>query len=175
MSAFTFGGGYVIVPLMRKRFVEKNKWIDDEEMLDIVAIAQSAPGMIAVNASILTGYRLAGVLGAMTATFATVLPPLIVISVISMFYEAFRDNATVAAALRGMQAAVAAVIVDAVFKMGATAVKDRKLAPPVILVLCFAASYFLHINVAFIILACGILGAANTLISTRRAKNGGAA
>lgn len=168
LSAFTFGGGYVIVPLMRKRFVEENHWIEDEEMLDIVAIAQSAPGIIAVNASILVGYRLAGVLGAVLTTFATVLPPLIVITVISMFYTAFRDNKAVAAVMKAMQAGVAAVIVDAVFKMGATAVKSKTFTAPLLIVICFCASYFLHINVAIIILVCGVLGALNVLM---RKKN----
>lgn len=163
LSAFTFGGGYVIVPLMRKRFVEEKHWLEDEEMLDVVAIAQSAPGVIAVNASVLTGYRIAGILGAFVTVVATVLPPLIVISVIAGFYTAFRDNAAVAAVMRAMQAAVAAVIVDAVFKMGATAVKDRGVVAPVVMVACFLASYVLHINVAVIILVCGVLGALGTL------------
>lgn len=170
LSAFTFGGGYVIVPLMRKRFVEENHWIEDGEMLDIAAIAQSAPGIIAVNASILAGYRIAGLVGAFLTTFATVLPPLITITVISFFYEAFRDSAAVSAAMRAMQAGVAAVIVDAVFKMGKTAAKDNKAAAFIVMAACFAASFFLSINVAVIILVCGVLGAIKTILQGRKTK-----
>ena len=89
LSAFTFGGGYVIVPLMRKEFVEKLKWIDEKEMMDMVAIAQSSPGALAVNASVIIGYRCGGILGALITVFGTILPPLIILSVISYFYEAF--------------------------------------------------------------------------------------
>ncbi len=81
LSAFTIGGGYVIVPLMRKKFVEELKWIDEEEMLNLVAISQSAPGAIAVNTSIMVGYRIAGVFGAFVTILGTVLPPLIIITV----------------------------------------------------------------------------------------------
>src|SRR5450756_690699 len=86
LSAFTFGGGFVIIPLMRKKFVNELHWIEEIEMLDMTAIAQSSPGAIAVNASILVGYRLAGVFGALVTVFGTVLPPLIILSVISLFY-----------------------------------------------------------------------------------------
>ena len=83
LSAFTFGGGFVIIPLMRKKFVEQLHWIDEEEMMDLTAIAQSSPGAIAVNASILVGYRVAGVPGALVTVLGTVLPPLIILSIIS--------------------------------------------------------------------------------------------
>ena len=89
LSAFTFGGGYVIIPLMKKKFADDLHWIEEKEMLDLTAIAQSAPGPIAVNAAILIGYRIAGVLGALTTILGTVLPPLIILSVISLFYQAF--------------------------------------------------------------------------------------
>ena len=104
LSAFTFGGGFVIIPLMRKRFVEQLGWIEEQEMLDLTAIAQSSPGAIAVNASILVGYHVAGVAGALLSIIGTILPPLVIISVISMFYKAFRDNAIVSMAMTGMLA-----------------------------------------------------------------------
>ena len=117
LSAFTFGGGYVIFPLMRKKFAEELGWINQTEMMDMVAIAQSCPGPLAVNTSIMIGYRLAGLAGAFTAIVGTILPPLIIISVISLFYQAFRANALVAAVLRGMQSGVAAVIVDVILRV----------------------------------------------------------
>ena len=85
LSAFTFGGGYVIVTLMKDKFVDKYHWIEENEMLDLIAIAQSAPGAIAVNGAIVVGYKLAGLAGVLTAIFGTVLPPFLIISVISVF------------------------------------------------------------------------------------------
>ena len=92
LCACTFGGGFVIIPLMRKKFVEELGWIEEEEMLDFTAIAQALPGAIVVNASIMLGYHIAGIPGAILAVLGTVLPPLIIISIISMFYQAFRNN-----------------------------------------------------------------------------------
>ena len=85
LSACTFGGGFVIIPLMRKRFVEELKWIEEQEMLDLTAIAQSSPGAIAVNAAILIGYHAAGIPGAMTTELGSVMPPIIIIYGISFF------------------------------------------------------------------------------------------
>ena len=92
LSAFTFGGGYVIIPLMRKQFVDRLGWLEEQEMLALTAIAQSSPGPIAVNAAILLGYRVAGVPGAMVTMLGTVIPPLVILSVISLFYDAFRSS-----------------------------------------------------------------------------------
>ena len=84
LSAFTFGGGYVIVTLMKKKFVDEYHWIEEDEMLDLIAIAQSSPGAIAVNGAIVVGYKLAGIAGALTAIIATVIPPFVIISLISL-------------------------------------------------------------------------------------------
>lgn len=170
LSAFTFGGGYVIVPLMQKKFVSQYGWIDETEMLDLVAIAQSAPGPIAVNASIMIGYRLGGVLGAMVSMLGTVLPPFLIISVISLFYKAFRDNYIVATLMRGMQAGVAAVIVDAVVKMAINVGKEKSVLSYVIMIGSFIAAYFFKINIVFVILACAAIGIIATIIRGKRKK-----
>lgn len=158
LSAFTFGGGFVIIPLMRKKFVEEYHWIEEEEMLDMTAIAQSSPGAIAVNASIIIGYRLAGVLGALITVLGTVLPPLIILTVISYFYAAFRDNRTVQALMTGMQVGVAAVIADVVYDMGKSVVKEKNILPILVMAAAFIAVYFFKVNVIVIILAAGIVG-----------------
>lgn len=158
LSAFTFGGGYVIIPLMRKTFVEKLNWIEEQEMMDLTAIAQSSPGPIAVNASILIGYRIAGIPGTLVSVLGTVLPPLIILSIISFFYAAFRDNPIVALVMKGMQAGVAAVICDVVISMAQATLKKRKLLPGLVMAGAFIASYFLKINVILIILICGVIG-----------------
>ena len=105
LSAFTFGGGYVIVTLMKKKFVDQYHWIEENEMLDLIAIAQSAPGAIAVNGAIVVGYKLAGMAGAVTAIVATIIPPFVIISLISVFYNAFRSNSIISQMLEGMQPA----------------------------------------------------------------------
>ena len=102
LSAFTFGGGYVIVPLMKKKFVDHLGWISEKEMLDFTAIAQSSPGAMAVNASVILGYHLAGIPGALTAVLGTILPPLALLSVISIGYSAFIGNQLVQNVLKGM-------------------------------------------------------------------------
>lgn len=169
LSAFTFGGGFVIVPLMRKKFVEEYGWLEEKEMLNITAIAQSSPGAIAVNASILVGYRLAGVLGALVTIVATITPPLFIISTISFFYEAFRDNPVVSAVMHGMQAGVAAVIADVVLRMGKNVADEKKLSSVLVMPGAFVAVYFLKINILVIILVCGALGA---FFALRRKKTG---
>ena len=170
ISACTFGGGFVIIPLMRKKFVEELGWIEEQEMLDLTAIAQSAPGAIAVNASILVGYRVAGFIGALLTALGTVLPPLIIISVISMFYQAFRDNAIVNMAMMGMLAAVAAVITDVVITMIIGLMKKKRLLPFLVLVGTFTAVYFFSVNIILLILICGIIGAADTLWQNKKRK-----
>jgi chromate transporter len=158
LSAFTFGGGFVIIPLMRKKFVEQYNWIDEKEMLDLTAIAQSSPGAIAVNAAILVGYRLSGVLGALITVLGTVLPPLIILSVISVAYTAFRDSLIVKYILKGMQAGVAAVILDVVVSMVIDLLKERKVLPVVVMIGAFIATFFLNIDVVLVIFASGITG-----------------
>lgn len=168
ISAFTFGGGYVIVPLMRKRFSEELGWVDQEEMLDMIAIAQSAPGPIAVNTSILLGYRLMGLKGALVSVLGTALPPLIVLTVISIFYEAFRQNRWIAALLNAMRAGVAAVIADVVWTL-ATAVLRKKRATPILLMLvAFVAVWFFKVSIILVLLACGLIGLLDAFLMSRK-------
>lgn len=174
LSAFTFGGGYVIIPLMKKKFADDLHWIEEKEMLDLTAIAQSAPGPIAVNAAILIGYRIAGVLGALTTILGTVLPPLIILSVISLFYQAFAANLWVAALLQGMQSGVAAVIADVVFSMASGVVKEKKWLPVIIMAGVFIANYFFSVNVILLILICGIIGAVSSYFEAKSRKERGA-
>ncbi|MCB2305111.1 chromate transporter [Clostridium estertheticum] len=172
LSSFTFGGGFVIIPLMKKKFVDEYKWIEEKEMLDLAAIAQSAPGAIAVNAAIIVGYRLAGVLGAIITIIGTVLPPLIILSIISVAYTAFRDSLIVKYILRGMQAGVAAVIIDVVISMASSLFKEKKLLPIMIMIGAFIATFILNINVIIIILTSGIMGAISIYYSKHVKKVG---
>lgn len=170
LSAFTFGGGYVIVTLMKKKFVDEYHWIEEDEMLDLIAIAQSAPGAIAVNGAIVVGYKLAGMIGALTAIIATIIPPFVIISLVSVFYDAFRNNYIVSEMLEGMQAGVGAVIASVVFEMAGGIVHGRNLISITIMALAFIATCFFGINVIYVVLICGMIGAVRTFIEKRREK-----
>jgi len=170
LSAFTFGGGFVIVPLMKRKFSDELHWIEEKEILDLTAIAQSSPGPIAVNASILIGHRIGGVIGALTSILGTILPPLIIISAISVAYAAFRDNEIVSACLKGMQAGVAAVIADVVWGMGGKIVKAKSGFQIALMIAAFLATWVFGVNVALIIVACGVLSAGMTLMKARKER-----
>jgi chromate transporter len=170
LSAFTFGGGYVIVSLMKKKFVDKLHWIEEDEMLNLVAIAQSSPGVIAVNASILIGMRVGGMLGVILATIGTILPPLIIISVISSFYTMFRDSLLVKSVLKGMQAGVAAIIVDVIYGLASKIIKDKHYSSVFVMIAAFVATYIFNVNVVLIILVCGVIGAITVLIQEKKKK-----
>lgn len=159
LSAFTIGGGYVIVPLMRKKFVEELGWIEEEEMLNLVAISQSAPGPIAVNTSIMVGYRIAGVLGSFVTILGTVLPPLIIITIIAQFYTAFKENKIVNALLLGMRAGVAAVIIDVIIKMVKDVLKTKNKVSVAVMIFSLIAAVVLDMNAALIIIISGAFGA----------------
>lgn len=170
LSAFTFGGGFVIVPLMKRKFCDELHWIEEKEILDLTAIAQSSPGPIAVNAAILIGHRIGGMPGALVSILGTVLPPLIIISLISTAYAAFRDNAIVSACLKGMQSGVAAVIADVVWGMGGKIVKTKSIFQIALMIAAFLATWVFGINVALIIIFCGVLSAAVTLLKARKER-----
>lgn len=172
LSAFTFGGGFVIVPMMKKKFGDKLRWIEEEEILNLVAIAQSSPGPVAVNTSILIGYRLAGITGAFIAVTGTVLPPLIIITIISFFYQSFRDSIVISALLKGMQAGVAAIIMDVVISIGGKIMKGKQIISILIMFGAFAATFLIKVNVIYIILVSGMIGAITVIIREKKEKEG---
>ena len=146
-------------------------WIEEQEMMDLTAIAQSSPGAIAVNASILVGYRVAGVIGALITVLGTILPPLSIVSVISFFYTAFRDNAIVNMAMSGMLAGVAAVICDVVITMGTGILQKKRILPIAVLVASFLAVRFWKVNIILIIIICAVIGAVDTLYMDRKERH----
>ena len=172
LSAFTFGGGYVIVTLMKKKFVDEYHWIEEDEMLDLVAIAQSSPGAIAVNGAIVVGFKLAGLPGTLVAILGTIIPPFLIISVISIFYAAFRDNFVISRLLLGMQAGVGAVIASVVYDMGSGIVHSKNIVSILIMLAAFIASCVFGVNVVYIILACGLFGALRTLLIGKKEGSG---
>ena len=171
ISAFTFGGGFVIVSLMKKKFVDTLHWLTEEEMLDMTALSQSAPGPIAVNAAILVGRRIAGIPGMLAAVLGTLIPPIVIIGVISLIYAQFATNEWVKAALSGMSCGVAAVITDVVAGLAGKVIRSRNWLRIALMAAAFVLTYFLKVNVIFIILGAALVGALQALLAR---KAGGA-
>ncbi|MEA4894211.1 MAG: chromate transporter [Oscillospiraceae bacterium] len=163
ISAFTFGGGFVIITFMKRKFVDELHWIDENEMLDLAALAQSSPGAIAVNAAILVGWRVCGLAGMFVAVLGTILPPMLILSVISFFYAAFASNRYVSFVLKGMQAGVAAVIFDVVCDLGGNVIKEKSIQSIAIMIIAFSVTFFLKINVIYIIIATALIGVAKVV------------
>jgi len=158
ISAFTFGGGFVIVTFMKRKFVDDLHWISDQEMLDMTALAQSSPGAIAVNAAILVGWKVGGFAGMLVAVLGTIIPPMVILSVIGVFYKLFATNRYVGLMLRGMQSGVAAVILDVALSLGKNEVGNRNIVHTAILVAAFVATFFFKVNVIWIILFAAVIG-----------------
>ena len=158
ISAFTIGGGYVIIPLLKAKFVDEYKWIDDKEALNLVAIAQSAPGVVAANAAISLGYRLAGIKGTIVALGATILPPLITLSLISYAYDAFANNQYIQLLLKGMQCGATAIIINVAIDLLKKEWKKKLALPLLIIVGTFVANYFFHVNLMYAVVVDAIIG-----------------
>lgn len=164
LSACTFGGGFVIVSLMKKKFVEELCWLEEDEMLDITAIAQSSPGPIPINASVILGYRMAGLTGTAVAILGTALPPMIIISLISVFYTQFRENPMIAAALQVMRAGVAAVIFDVVLNLAKNVCRTKRVLYIGLMAAAFMASVVFDVSAMLVILACLGIGIADAVL-----------
>lgn len=167
IGAFTFGGGYAMVPLIQRETVEKKKWINDDDILEIVAIAESTPGPIAVNSATFVGYKTAGVLGAAAATIGVVSPSFTIIYFISFVIDKFENNTAVKYAFSGIRAGVLALIIKALWTMSKKSAKNIISFIITAFAFIFAA---LNINVIYIILACAVTGIVSSLIMSGREK-----
>ena len=170
ISAFTYGGGFVIVTLMKRKFVDQLHWLSDQKMLDMTALAQSAPGGIAVNAAILVGRSVRGFKGMLVSVVGTVLPPLLTLTAVSYFYQAFASNPYMGAVLKGMQAGVVAVIADVVCNLGSAYFHDRDIVSIVMMIATFAAAFIWNVNAIYLILAAVAIGVVRVAIQNRKAK-----
>lgn len=170
ISAFAVGGGYVMIPMLRERFVEKLGWLEADELTTLTAMGQSAPGAMIINTSVLMGYRLLGFGGAVAAALGTALPAVIIIILVGFFYELIRDNAYVSAAFRGMRAGVAAIIADTVVSMAVPYFRRDKVLYVCIMAGAFLIGFFLNINVGFIIIGCALLGVLIGVIVRRQGR-----
>ena len=170
LSACTFGGGFVIVSLMKKKFVEELKWLEEDEMLDITAITQSSPGPLPVNASVIIGYRMQGISGSLAAVLGTILPPMFVISLICVFYTEFRQNLYIAAALQVMRAGVAAVILDVTWNLAKNVWNSHSVFYTSLMALSFCGAYFFGVSAMIIILICLVIGITEAVLTSYKKK-----
>ena len=172
ISAFTFGGGFVIVTFMKRKFCDQLHWIREEEILDITAMAQSCPGPIAVNAAILVGWQVCGGAGMALAVLGTIIPPVTLLYIISYFYTAFASNLYIALFLKCMQAGVAAVIGDVVLSMGWKVIKGRDPLSLLLMVGALGITLFTDLNVVLLILAAALIGLVKALWMGQKEKEG---
>ncbi len=168
IGAFTFGGGYAMIPLIQKEVVDKKKWIEDSDILDIISIAESTPGPIAINSATFIGYKIAGVLGSAAATLGVVLPSFVIISVIALVLREFSSIKAVAYAFAGIRAGVLALIVKAFISMYKQCPKYAYTY--VLLALAFLISTILDVNAILIIIGCAVIGLVMSEIYRRREK-----
>ena len=162
---FTFGGGYAMISILEEELVSKKKWITNADMLDMLVIAESTPGVIAVNTATSVGFRVRGVLGAIIATLGVVLPSFLIITALTFFIKEFSDNVWYQAAFTGIQACVTILVINAFVKLAKQI--ERTWFSIVLLLASFAVAVFTDFDVIFIILIGGVLGVVYALIKER--------
>lgn len=158
ISAFTVGGGFIIIPLLKSKYVDQYHWIDDKNALDMVAIAQAMPGIVAANTAIILGYRMAGILGTIVALGATILPPLITLSIISYCYDYVVQNEWIRLFLRGMQCGATALIVNVAIDLLVKQVKKKLALPIVIIIITCIGEMVFDLNIMLLVLIDGLAG-----------------
>lgn len=166
IGAFTFGGGYAMIPLIQKEAVEKNGWVTDEDILDIIAIAESTPGPIAINSATFVGYRAAGVLGSVCATLGVVLPSFVIILLLSFVLQQFQELRVVQYAFQGIRAGVLALLVKSLWTMYKKSPKGW--AAYLVMGMSFLLTAFFDFNVIFVIIGCAVFGLVTSRMLERR-------
>lgn len=164
ISTVSFGGGFVVLPMLRKTYAEKYKWVTDEDMDNYIALAQACPGTIAGNTAMMIGFQVAGYLGALLAMIASIIPPLAIITVLSILYHSFIENVYVGYLMCGMRAGVAAVIMSLVYDMAKPFFKHKNLMEIFLFILGFCLAFLTGISVIFIILGAAVLGIIYTYV-----------
>ncbi len=170
IGAFTFGGGYAMVPLIEREAVEKHHWITDEDILNILAIAESTPGPISINSATFIGYKVAGFLGAAAATLGTALPSYLIISVLSLFIMQYKQIQWLAWMFDGIRAGVVVLVFNAVLKLGKKCPKTKFTIP--LMVLAFIGAGLFNVDVVFLLILAGIAGVVRQLTVAKKAEGG---
>lgn len=173
IGAFTFGGGWAMIPLIRRELVLRKRWLEDSEFVDLLAVAQSAPGPIAINTSVITGYKMRGFAGALVATLGSALPSFLVILAFATVLLRFKDSRAVAAVFKGMRPAIFGLLVSAVWQVGKTSIKTR--ADLAFLVAAAVLLLALKLNPIAVIAAAALAGVAAGRFTARGADQSGPA
>ena len=166
IGAFTFGGGYAMIPLIQREVSEKNGWITDEEILEVVAIAESTPGPIAINSATFVGYKVCGFWGSFFCTLGVVLPSFLIILGISEILELVKDYRVVKYAFMGIRAGVVALVIKALIKMYKACPKSA--VSYFIMGLSFVFAVFTNISMIYVIIACALIGLVSARVAERR-------
>lgn len=168
IGAFTFGGGYAMIPLIQNEAVEKRHWVSDEDILEVVAIAESTPGPIAINSATFVGYKAAGILGSVCATLGVVLPSFVIILLLSYVLQQFQQVLAVQYAFQGIRAGVLALLVKALWTMYKKSPKGW--VGYVVMGASFILTAVFDFNVIFVIIGCAVFGVVTSLAMERRAE-----
>ena len=167
ISSFTFGGGYTIIPVIKDEFSAKRNLISEDDMMDIIAIGQSGPGAMAINTSILTGYKMKGIKGAFAAVLGSVVPCIVIITIVSYFYKEFSENQIVQIVLKAMSGAISAVLLLTTYDLYKNAIKDNTIYSYIAMIFAFVAAVFFNISTSLIILILALSGLIIFVISKR--------
>ena len=168
IGAFTFGGGYAMIPLIQKEVVEEKKWITDDDILEIIAIAESTPGPIAINSATFVGYRVCGFWGSFFSTLGVVLPSFVIILIISFVLNEFQNIKAVQYAFNGIRAGVLALLIKALWGMYKKTPKN--IVSYIVIALSFIAVAIIDIPVLLVIIGCALFGLISSIIISRREK-----
>lgn len=169
IGVFTFGGGYAMIPLIQKETVEKRRWINDDDLLEIVAIAELTPGPIAINTATFVGFRICGFFGALFATLGVIIPSLFIILVISFVLKEFQNIKLVQYAFNGIRAGVLALIIKAMCSMYKQCPKNA--LAYIVTAVAFVLTAFLHFDVMIVTIGCALLGIVSYMLISVRSKN----
>ena len=170
IGAFTFGGGYAMIPLIQKEVCENKKWLNEKEISDIVAISESTPGPIAINAATFVGCHTSGFPGACVATLGVVLPSFLIISLISLVLTQFQSMKPIRYAFIGIRAAVLALILKALWMMFKST--KKKAISYIIMGISLVLTAFLKIDAVFVIIGCGLFGLLWSMLHRKEQSNG---
>lgn len=166
IGAFTFGGGYAMIPLIQKEIVEKHKWMEDKEIIDMIAIAESTPGPIAVNMATFVGFQTAGIVGAFLATFGVILPSFLIIFLISSFLRQFEQLQIIKYAFNGIRVGILALIIKALISMYKQCPHDK--LSYLLMIAVFLLATIFDVNILLIIIGCGMIGRSMSYLEAKR-------
>lgn len=168
IGAFTFGGGYAMIPLIQKEVVEEKKWITDDDILEIIAISESTPGPIAINSATFIGYRICGFWGSFFSTLGVVLPSFVIILTISFVLKEFQELKAVQYAFEGIRAGVLALLIKAL--VGMYKKSPKNLVSYIVIAASFLVAAFVDISVLWVIIGCALFGLITSIYTDRRAN-----